>query len=145
MDNSNVLTVGLMETLGSLDRTCSRKRLIWRTGGTDTTVWLWLTDLPGWTIPGSRLEKRAKTGVPFSQACPPVCQRTSRVKGLGQCEWKGLCPQLYWHVYDLPENHIKRKGGGAQIKIEGALNGGHIFVSEYERRGLRRHSHACLE
>lgn len=96
------------------------------------------------TIPTSHLQKRpwgekAKTRVPLSPPFPPARQWKSRVKELGQLGWKGLCPQAHWHVYHLPESHIKggRKGGW-QIKIEEAFNGGLSIVSEYERGRLRR-------
>lgn len=82
--------------------------------------------------------ERAKTRVPLSTAFPPACQWKSRVKELGQPEWKGLCPAAHWHVYHLPELHIKGGRRGWQIKIEEALNGGLSIVSEYEKGRLRR-------
>lgn len=51
--------------------------------------------------------KRPKTRVLLSPLFPPACQWASRVKDLGQPEWKGLCLQAHWHVYHLPEFHIK--------------------------------------
>lgn len=98
----------------------------------------------------SHLQKRpwgekAKTRVPLSTAFPPACQRKSRVKELGQPEWKGLCPQVHWHVYHLPELHIKGGRRGWQIKIEEALNGGLSIVSEYEKGRLRRQNQCRLD
>lgn len=70
----------------------------------------------------------------LSLPSPPACQWKHGVKGLGQARWKHLCPQAHWHVYHLPEFHIKREGGG----VTEALNEGLSIVSEYERRRLRR-------
>lgn len=75
-----------------------------------------------YTIPTGHLQNwprgvMAKTRLLLSTPFPPACQWKSRVKELGQPEWKGLCPQPHWHVYHLPEFYIKGGRRGWQIKI----------------------------
>lgn len=49
-------------------------------------------------------------------------------------------------MYIISQSSTSKKGGGGlQIKIEGALNGGLSIVSEYERRRLRRQSQSRLD
>lgn len=86
--------------------------------------------------PSTERVEGQNTSPPFSalSTCMPVA---SRVKDLGQPEWKGLCPQVHWHVYHLPEFYIKEGRRGRQIKIEGALNRALSFVSEYEKEEIK--------